>query len=439
MSGSLFSTVAVALVVGANLAAAPAPKAVVVNVDGMVHPVTTEIVRSAIDRARKEHAAVIVIHLNTPGGLMDAMRETIEEILSSPVPVITYVAPSGGRAASAGFFILEAGDLAAMAPGTNTGAAHPVAMGGEMDAVMKAKVENDAAAYLRSIATKRGHNAGLAESAVRESKSFTDHEAEDQHLIDVIAPNDRALLDEISGRTVTRFDGRTQTLDTAHAEIETYEPSVRQRIIAAIADPNIALILLVVGALCIYVEFTSPGMIAPGVIGAILLLLGLSAISVLPINWLGAALLILAFALFALEMKYTAHGILGLGGTVAMVLGAVMLISSPWPEMRIHLATAVALAIPFSAITMLLLSLAVRARRAKVETGQEGMLGETGSAITALSPEGKVFVRGEYWDAVADVPVPVGGRVRVTAIHQLKLTVEPISQVNGGPNAVRPD
>ena len=416
----------------ATFSLAAGPKAIVVDVEGMVHPVTTEIVKSAIEQARAERAAVLIVRLNTPGGLMDAMRDTIQEMLACPVPVVTYVAPSGGRAASAGFFILEAGDLAAMAPGTNTGAAHPVAMGGEMDAVMKAKVENDAAAYLRSIATKRGRNATLAESAVRESKSFTDREALDQHLVDLIAPNDRALLDDINGRTVTRFDGSTRTLDTAGAEIEVYSPSLRQRIIAGIADPNIALVILVIGALCIYVEFTMPGMVAPGAIGAILLLLGLSAISVLPINWLGAALLALAFALFALEAKFTAHGVLGLAGAVSMVLGAVMLISSPIPEMRVHWSTAIALAVPFSAITLLLLSLAVKARRGKVETGKEGMVGETGAAVTPLAPEGKVFVHGEYWDAVAPEAVAAGSRVRVTAVQRLKLSVEAISQQENG-------
>ena len=435
MRSSIILATAAALGLAVGLRANPAPKAIVVEVSGMVHPITTEIVGSAIARARAEHAGVVLIHLNTPGGLMDAMRETIEEMLSCPVPVITYVAPSGGRSASAGFFILEAGDMAAMAPGTNTGAAHPVAVGGEMDAVMKAKVENDAAAYLRSIVSKRGRNAALAETAVRESKSFTDREALDQKLIDLIAPDDRALLDAVDGRTVTRFDGRTQTLHTAGAEIEQYTPSARQHLISAIADPNIALVILVIGALCIYVEFTSPGMIAPGVFGAILLLLGLSAISVLPINWLGAALLILAFVLFVLEAKFTAHGVLGIGGAISMVLGAVMLISSPVPEMRVHWSTAIALALPFSVITIFLLSLAVRAKRAKVETGQEGMVGETGAAITALAPEGKVFVHGEYWDAVAAEPLPAGTPVRVTAIRQLKLTVEPISRGNGGSNA----
>jgi membrane-bound serine protease (ClpP class) len=429
--GIIFALVA-AFMSSAVAQAAPAPKAVAVNVDGMVSPVTAEIVASAIARARQENAAVLIVRLNTPGGLMDAMRRTIEEILASPVPVVTYVAPSGGRAASAGFFILESGDIAAMAPGTNTGAAHPVAMGGEMDAVMAAKVENDAAAYLRSIATKRGRNAALAETAVRQSKSFTEQEALDQHLIDLVEPGDRALLEAIDGRTVTRFDGRAQKLETARADVENYEESLRQRILSAIADPNIALVILVVGALCIYVEFTSPGMVAPGVFGAILVLLGLSAISVLPINWLGAALLLLAFALFVLEAKFTAHGVLGVGGAIAMVLGAVMLVSSPVPEMRVHWSTAIALALPFSAITMFLLSLAVRARHAKVETGCEGMIGETGATVTPLAPEGKVFVHGEYWDAVALEPLPAGARIRVTAIHQLKLTVEPVSQHNGG-------
>ncbi len=391
----------------------------------MVHPITVEIVSSAIERAKQENAALILVRLNTPGGLMDAMREIIEKIVSSPIPVVTLVAPSGGRAASAGFFILEAGDLAAMEPGTNTGAAHPVAMGGEMDAEMKQKVENDAAASMRSITTKRGRNSALAETAVRESKSFTEREALDQHLIDLIAANEQELLTALDGRAVTRFDGSRVTLHTAGATIEVYQKSPRQRIISAIADPNIALVLLVIGALGIYVEFSHPGLVAPGVIGAILVLLGLSAISVLPINWLGVALLLLAFSLFALEVKLASHGILGAGGAVAMVLGAVMLIDTPQPEMRIHWMTAISLALPFSAITVFLLSLAVRARRNKVVTGQEGMIGETGDAVTELAPEGKVFVHGEYWDAVAAQPVAAGTRITVTGIDRLKLTVAP--------------
>jgi membrane-bound serine protease (ClpP class) len=428
----LLKSALLALVFALAQTASAAPKVIVVDVDGMVHPVTTEIVGSAIERARQEAAALVLVRLNTPGGLMDAMRETIEKMVASPVPVVTYVAPSGGRSASAGFFLLEAGDVAAMAPGTNTGAAHPVQMGGEMDAVMKQKVENDAAAYLRSICTKRGRNSTLAETAVRESKSFTEKEALDQHLIDLIAPNEQELLKALDGREITRFDGSRQTLHTAGATIEVYEKNLRQRIISAIADPNIALVLLVIGALGIYAEFSSPGLIAPGVVGLIAVLLGLSALSVLPINWLGAALLITAVTLFILEAKFTSHGVLAIGGTVAMVLGAVMLVNGPIPEMRIHLGTALGLALPFSAITMLLLSLAMRARRNKVETGSEGMIGLTGSAITELSPDGKVFVHGEYWDARALHPVTAGARVRVTAIDKLKLTVEPVQDQSGG-------
>ena len=440
-AASEYCIVKVALTKAATLAlalalVAPAfpasPKVIAVDVDGVVHPVTAEIVGGAIARARSEGASLLIVRLNTPGGLMDAMRETIEKIISSPVPVVTYVAPSGGRSASAGFFILEAGDVAAMAPGTNTGAAHPVAMGGEMDAVMKQKVENDAAAYIRSIDTKRGRNAELAETAVRQSKSFTDREALDQHLIDLIAPNERELLAQLDGRVVTRFDGTTQTLHTAGAEIETYQPNLRERIVAAVADPNIALVLLVLGALGIYVEFSSPGLIAPGVIGAIMVLLGLSALAVLPINWLGAALLLLALTLFVLEAKFTSHGILGIGGAVAMVLGAIMLVDSPIPEMRIHWPTAVAVTLPFSIITVMLATLALRARRNKVETGREGMVGEIGKAVTELAPAGKVFVHGEYWDATALQLVPAGASVRVASLEGLVLKVEQVKDEKGG-------
>ncbi len=432
MQGIARITVAFGL---AALICAAAPPAVFVNVDGVVHPVTAEIVGAAIERAAAEHASVVIVRLNTPGGLMDGMRETIEKIAASPVPVVTYVSPAGGRAASAGFFLLEAGDIAAMAPGTNAGAAHPVAMTGQMDAVMQEKVVNDAAAYLRSICAKRGRNAALAETAVRQSKSFTDQEALDNHLIDLISPNDHDLLAALDGRTVTRLDGRSVTLHTAGDPVEVYRPSLRQDILEGIADPNIAFILLVIGALLIYVEFSSPGMIAPGVFGSILLLLGLAGLSVLPINWLGAALLVLGLVLFALEAKFTTHGVLGVGGAIAMVLGAVMLVKSPIPEMRIHWLTALAVVLPFSLITAMLVSLAVRARLAKVETGREGMIGEVGSALTDLAPGGKVFVHGEYWDAVSSRPVSAGAGVRVTAVEKLRLTVEPVDPAASRPLA----
>lgn len=407
------------------------PHVLAVDVDGIIHPVTVEIVSRALEQAQQQKADLLLIRLNTPGGLMNAMRQTIEKLIASPVPVVSYVTPSGGRAASAGFFLLEAADIAAMAPGTNTGAAHPVMIGGEMDSVMKQKVENDAAASLRSLVSKRGRNSALAEKAVLESKSFTDKEALDNRLIELIARDEQDLLTQLNGREVVRFDGRRQVLRTQGASIATYERSTRQKIVSAISDPNVALVLLVLGALGVYVEFASPGLIFPGVLGAILVLLGMSAISVLPINGAGAALLILALVLFALEAKFTSHGILGAGGAAAMVLGAVMLIDSPLPEMRIHWSTALSLALPFSAITILLVSLVVRARASKVVTGSDAMIGETGVALSDLTPEGRILVRGEYWNAVASTSVNAGARVRVTAIEKLQLTVEPVPNHSG--------
>ena len=401
-----------------------APRVVAVDVDGMVHPVTAEIISRAIDQARREQASALLIRLNTPGGLLDATREIDQHIISSPVPVITYVTPSGGRAASAGFFVLQAGDVAAMAPGTNTGAASPVLLGQQMDPVMRNKIENDSAANLRGLVTARGRNAELAEKTIREAKSFTAKEALDSKLIDLIAPSEAELFRQLDGRDVTRFDGRKQRLSLAGAEVVDYKKTAREWIISTIADPNIGFVLLVLGALGIYVEFSSPGLIFPGVAGGILALLGLSALSVLPINWVGVALLLLAAALFILEAKFASHGVLGTGATVAMILGAMLLIEAP-PEFRIHLTTAVAVAVPFALITMFLVSLVVRARRNKVVTGGEGMIGEVGEARTPLDPSGKVFIHGEYWDAVSKQPVPAGSAVRVVDVEGLRLEVEP--------------
>jgi membrane-bound serine protease (ClpP class) len=356
---------------------------------------------------------------------MEATRQLTEKIIAAPMPVVAYVTPSGGRAASAGFFLLQAADVAVMAPGTRTGAAHPVALGGEMDPVMKQKVVNDAAAQMRSVAERRGRNAALAETAVTQSKSFTAREALDQKLIDFVARNQEELTAQLHGREVTRFSEEKTRLNVAGVVVQEYEKSLREKIISSIADPNIALILVVLGALGIYVEFSAPGLILPGAAGAISALVGLSALAVLPINWLGAALMILALALFVLEAKITSHGVLGVSGAVAMVLGAMLLVDSPMPEMRIQLSTALALAIPFAAITMFLVSLVVRARENKVISGAEGMIGEVGVALIPLEPVGKVFVHGEYWDAVSSEPVAAGQRVEVTAIDHLKLKVRP--------------
>jgi membrane-bound serine protease (ClpP class) len=401
----------------------PAPHVVAVSIDGEISPITPEIVGHAIEQAQSENAALLLIRINTPGGLLDATRVLIQKLDASPVPVVTYVTPSGARAASAGFFVLEAGDIAAMAPGTNTGASSPVLMVGQMDQVMRSKVENDAAAMLRSMMTRRGRNSDIGEQTIRQAKSFTEKEALDQKLIDMLANSEQQLFQSLDGREITRWDGRTMTLHLAGATVTEARETLRERVVSAIADPNIGFILLVLGVLGIYVEFTTPGLIFPGIAGAILALLGLSSLSILPINWTGVALLILALALFVLEAKFTSHGMLGIGGTISMVLGALLLVNGP-PEMRIHLSTALAVALPFAAITMFLVSIVVKARRNKVITGSEGMIGETGIARTALEPEGQVLIRGEYWTAIAASPVPAGARVRVRGVADMKLQVE---------------
>jgi membrane-bound serine protease (ClpP class) len=404
----------------------PAPKVIAVPVDGVVHPITVEIISHAIEQAQAEHAAVLLIRLDTPGGLLDATRQIIQQLSASPIPVVTYVTPSGARAASAGFFLLEAGDVAAMSPGTNTGAASPVLIGQQMDPVMREKVENDAAALLRSMTSRRGRNSQLAEDAVRKAKAFTEKEALDQKLIDLIASDEQQLFKDLEGREITRWDGRKQVLHLAGATVTEVRRTLRERLIGSIADPNIGFILLVLGALGIYVEFSSPGLIFPGVAGAILVLLALSALTILPINWVGVALLVLAVTLFVLEAKFASHGILGIGATVSMVLGAMLLINGP-PEVRIHFTTAVAVAVPFAAITMFLVSIVIQARRNKVLTGASGMIGEEGITRTGLEPEGQVLVRGEIWEAVASANVPAGARVRVKGMAGLKLLVEPIA------------
>jgi membrane-bound serine protease (ClpP class) len=400
------------------------PKVLVVEIDGVVHPITVEITAHALDQAATDGASAVLLRLNTPGGLLDATRQLNEKIVASRVPVIAYVTPSGGRAASAGFFILQAADIAAMAPGTNTGAASPVLMGSEMDEVMRRKVENDTSAWLRGTVEKRGRNAALAETTIREAKAFTEKEALDQNLIDLIAPNEKELFAALHGREITRFDGRREKLNLADAETTLYEPTMRERIVSSIADPNVGLILLVLGALGLYVEFSAPGLILPGVGGGILVLMGLSSLAVLPINWVGASLLVLSLVLFGLETQIPSHGILGTGGAVAMLLGAVLLIDGP-PELRIRWSTALAVTLPFTAITMFLVTLVVKARANKSTMNDGGLMNEIGVARTALEPAGKVFIHGEYWDAESSTPVSAGSQVRVVSVEGMKLKVAP--------------
>ena len=407
-------------------AAAPNPRVLQIDVDQVIHPLMADVVSHAIDQAGRDGDAAVLIRLNTPGGLLTATQDIIRKIMASPVPVITFVAPSGGRAASAGFLILEAGDVAAMAPATNTGAAHPVQFSGSpMDPVMKQKIENDTAAGLRAVTQKRGRNSEVAEKAVLESKAFTEKEALDNHLIDLVAPDETALLAALNTREITRFDGRRQKLDFAGVTIEHYQMSPRERLLMPLADPNIAFILLILGALGIYVEFTHPGLVLPGVAGGILAILALMALTLLPINWAGAALIFFGLAMFVLEAKIASHGVLGVGGAIALILGATILINTSLPELRIHLLTAVVVTLPFALITTFLLRLVLRARALKVSTGAAGMIGEIGIARSDLEPEGTVFVHGEWWNAVSNAPVHQGAKVQVLGLDGLKLKVAP--------------
>ena len=398
-----------------------------VDVEHVIHPLTVELVQEAIRQADEEGAAAVLLRLNTPGGLLSAAKDVIQTIVASDVPIIAYVGPSGGRAASAGFMILVSADVAAMAPGTNTGAAHPVLMGGEMDEVMKAKVSNDTAASVRSVTSKRGRNPEVAEKAVLESKSFTEREALDEKLIEYIAPDVKDLLAKLDGKTIKRFDGSETTLSLADAGVVPFELTYRQSILLALIDPNLAFILFVLGLVGVYVEFSNPGLIVPGVGGAILMILGAMALTVLPINWAAAALIVLGLVFFILEATTTTNGILAAGGVIAMVLGAVMLIDTDMPELSINWATAIGVTLPLAAITVFLLQLAVRSFRVKVVTGRRGMIGEVGVAKTDVHAKGRVFVHGEWWNASSDMPIRSGAPVQVVGVDDLKLRVKPQS------------
>jgi len=402
-------------------------------IDDTIQPISDEFIGRALDQAGREHDEAVLIELSTPGGMLDSTRSIIAKILASPVPVIIYVAPSGARAASAGFFILESADVAAMAPGTNTGAAHPVIFGGEkMDDVMKAKMENDAAAFMRSFVSKRGRNVDLAESAVRQSKSFTDQEALKEHLIDVVAPDVPDLLKQLDGRQIARFNGSTTVLHLANQRVQTLDMSLKQRILDFIMDPNVAFILFAIGMLALYVEFNHPGAIVPGIVGFIFILLAVFAFNILPTRYAALILIVAAFVMFILDAKFATHGALTVGGIGLMILGALLLIDAPIPEMRVHLTTALAVSVPIGLITVFLVGLVVKARRSKVVTGSQGLVGEVGVAQSALEPAGKVFVHGELWDAVSSANIAAGARVLVKRVDGLRLEVEPL--VGGAPS-----
>ncbi|MGA8428712.1 MAG: nodulation protein NfeD [Candidatus Sulfotelmatobacter sp.] len=395
-------------------------------VNDTIQPITAEYIARGIDEAHRRNDQAILMEINTPGGLVDSTRQIIEKITASPVPVIIYVTPGGSRAGSAGFFILESADVAAMAPGTNAGAAHPVVMGGgKMDDVMKEKMENDAAALMRSVAAKRGRNVDVAESAVRQSKSFTEQEALSQHLIDYVASSQVDLFRQMQGKSFKRFNGETAALDLEGQSVVPFGMTLKEHILGYLMDPNIAFLLLAIGALSLYIEFNHPGAVLPGTVGIVFILLALFALNLLPTRFAALVLIVGAFALFAAEAKFASHGVLTIGGIVLLTLGGLLLVDSPIPEMRVHLLTALAVSIPLGIITAFLMSIALKARRNKVVTGAQGLLGQTAVVQTALSPQGKVFVHGELWDAVASAQVPIGQLVVVRDIDGLTLRVEP--------------
>lgn len=409
-----------------GVAGASAPSVLEIKLDGIIQPVSAEYIEHGIAYANQIHAQAILLELSTPGGLGTSMRGIIRAIVNSKVPVITYVAPSGSRAASAGFFVLLSGDVAVMAPGTNTGAAHPVMLSGaDVGKTEAAKVENDAAAYIRSIAQQRGRNAKLAEEGVRQSKSYTDQEALQGHLINAVAESPEAIFKEFDGKTIKRFDGSTTVLHLAGAHVEDYSMSSRERFLSRLADPNLAFILGAIGAILLYFEFTHPGMVLPGIAGAIAIVLALLGFNMLPINYVGAILIVLALVLFALEAHITAHGLLAAGGIAAMLFGSLILIRSPWPGAHIHLSTSLSVTLPLAFITFLLFRAALLASRKKAVTGAEGMVGAYGIARTDLAPEGKILVHGELWDARALEEIPAGSPVKVRDMDGFKLIVEP--------------
>jgi membrane-bound serine protease (ClpP class) len=397
-------------------------------VDGIIHPVSAEFMIDTIERADLAGAVLVVFTLRTPGGLLDSTRAIVSSMIASKTPVAIFVSPSGARAASAGFILTIAADVAAMSPGTHIGAAHPVEGGGEkMDEITSKKATEDSAAYARTLATRRHRNVELAAQAVTESRAFTDGEAAAAvpPLVDVVARDLPDLLLQLDGRTVTRFDGTTVVLKTRDARIIPLEMSLRQRILSGVAHPNIAYLLLSLGTLALTIELWSPGAILPGVVGGVSLLLAFFAFSVLPVNYAGLFLVLFGLLLFVLEIKVTSFGLLTAGGVVSLIFGSMILVDSTLPELQLSLNVVVPVVLGFAAVVVLLARLAVAAQRQPPVMGQAAMIGEPGEALTAIVPEraGQVATRGEIWNATSGEPIPKGARVRVTGVERLTLVV----------------
>lgn len=410
-------------------AAAPGPPIVeTATVDGIIHPVSAEFMRSAIAKADAEGAALMVFTLHTPGGLLDSTRDINNAIIGAKTPVAVFVGPAGNRAASAGFLITIAADVAAMAPGTHIGAAHPVSGDGQkVDEVMAKKMASDTAAYARTLATQRGRNVPLVEQAVTESRSFTEQEAigATPPLIDVIASDVPDLIRKLDGRTIKRFNGTSATLTLANAEVRTIDMTFAQRVLSAIAHPQIAYLLLTLGTLGLTIELWSPGAVLPGVAGGVCLLLAFFALQVLPVSYAGVALILLGFVLLILEVKVTSHGVLAVGGIASLLFGSLMLIDSPLPEMQIGLRMILPVTFSIAGILVFLVTLGVRAQAQPATTGESGMLHASGQALTAIPPggTGRVATHGEIWTATAVESIHEGDTVIVTGVNGLVLTV----------------
>ena len=399
------------------------------TVDGIIHPVSSEFMRSAIAKADADGAALIVFTLHTPGGLLDSTRDINNAILAAKTPVAVFVGPAGYRAASAGFLITIAADIAAMAPGTHIGAAHPVSGSGEkVDEVMSKKMASDTAAYARTLANKRGRNVALAEQAVTDSRSFTEQEALDATppLIDVVASDVSDLIKKLDGRTIKRLDGSATTLKLTNADVRNVEMTWSQRILSAIAHPQIAYLLLTLGTLGLTIELWSPGAVVPGVVGGICLLLAFFALQVLPVSYAGLLLIMLGFALLILEVKVVSHGLLGVGGIASLLFGSMMLIDSPLPELQIGLRLILPMVVTLSGLLLFLATIGLRAQKQPAVTGESGMLHAHGQALTAIDPGGvgRVATHGEIWSARADEAIHAGDPVVVVGVTGLTLTVK---------------
>ena len=409
-------------------------------VNDTIQPITEEYIARAIDEAQRRNDQAVLIEINTPGGSVESTRHIIEKITTSQIPVILYVTPSGSRAGSAGIFILEAADVAAMAPGTNAGAAHPVVEIGpfmpKIDDEMKRKIENDTTALMRSVVSRRGRNVEAAVSAVLESKAFTDQEALAQHLIDYVAPSEADLFRQMEGKSFKRFNGQEVTVKLSGQPVVPFGMTLKEQILDYLMDPNVSFIVLAIGLLALYAEFNHPGAVVPGTVGVVFILIALFAFNLLPTRFAALGLILAAFALFAAEAKFATHGVLTIGGIVLFTLGGLLLVDSPIPEMRVHLLTALAVSIPLGLITAFLMGIALRARRNKMVSGVQGLIGETGIAQTALSPSGKIFIHGELWDAVSSGDVSAGQTVVVRRVDGLLLQVEPVAATRNAPTPV---